>query len=368
MEKISFLNLKKINKKPLGKIHLKIKKQLFSGQYILDKNVRKFEKQFAKFNSSRFCVGVNSGHDALKIALKALGNIKDKKILVPGITFISTYMAISELGGIPIPIDIANDGVIDITKLPKKVDKKTVGLLTVNLYGNLCDYKYLKKYCKKNKIFLLEDSSQSHGSYFKTNKKVKFWGDAAIFSFYPGKNLGGLSDGGCVITNNKILHEKSLLLRNYGSSKKYIHEIIGYNSRLSSTNSIFLYEKLKTLEFENKTRMRQEEFYKKHLKQINQLKFLKRKNFVQSSHHIFLILVNNRDKLQKYLFKNNIETIIHYPIIPFDQKCYKNNKKFNLTQSRMFASKALSLPIGSHLSTAQQKKIILKIKSFFMTS
>lgn len=366
MKKISFLNLKKINKKPLGKIHLKIKKQLFSGQYILDKNVTKFEKQFAKFNSSRFCVGVNSGHDALKIALKALGNIKDKKILVPGITFISTYMAISELGGIPIPIDIGNDGVIDITKLPKKVDKKTVGLLTVNLYGNLCDYKYLKKYCKKNNIFLLEDSSQSHGSFFKTNKKVKFWGDAAIFSFYPGKNLGGLSDGGCVITNNKKLYEKCLLLRNYGSKEKYIHKIAGYNSRLSPLNSIFLSEKLKTLKLENLIRMKQENFYKKNLKNIKQISFLLRKNFIQSSHHIFLILVNNRDGLKKYLFSNNIETNIHYPIIPLDQKCYiKDYKKINLPTSRFFASNALSLPIGSHLKISEQKKIILKIKSFF---
>lgn len=366
MKKISFLNLKKINKNSLKKIQFNINKQLFSGEYILGRNVKKFENKFANFNSSKFCVGVNSGHDALKIALRSLGKIRNKKILVPGITFISTYMAISELGGIPTPIDIGEDGVIDVTKLPKKIDKNVVGLLSVNLYGNLCDYKFLKNYCKKNKIFLLEDSSQSHGSYYKKNKKVKFWGDAAIFSFYPAKNLGALSDGGCVITNKKKIYEKCLLLRNYGSNKKYVHEIIGYNSRLSPTNSIFLIEKLKTLDLENKIRMKQEEFYTQNLKQLREINFLKRKNFVQSSHHIFLILVNNRDKLQKYLFKKNIETIIHYPIIPSDQKCYKHYyKNINLPQSRLFASKALSLPLGSHLKISQQKKIIYEIKNFF---
>lgn len=153
MKKIKFIDLKKINETPLIKAELQIKKLLFSGNYILDKNVLNFERKFSKFNKSRFCVGVNSGHDAIKIALNSLGNIRNKKVIVPGLTFISTYMAISELGGTPVPIDIGYDGVLDVTKLPLKTDKNTIGILAVNLYGNLCNYSFLRKYCNKNKIF-----------------------------------------------------------------------------------------------------------------------------------------------------------------------------------------------------------------------
>jgi len=366
MKKIKFLDLKKINETPLIKTQSKIKKFLFNGNYILDKNVLNFEKKFSKFNKSSFCVGVNSGHDALKIALNSLGNIRNKKIIVPGLTFISTYMAISELGGIPVPIDIGYDGVLDVTKLPRKTDKNTVGILAVNLYGNLCNYSFLRKYCNKNKIFLLEDSSQSHGAYFLKNKKRKFWGDAAAFSFYPSKNLGAISDGGCIVTNNKKLFKRSLLLRNYGSSKKYIHEILGYNSRLNSMSAVFLNEKIKRLNLENSVRRKQEIIYRKELKDIEDVIFLKRNPNVNSAHHICLILTKKRNQLKKYLERKKIEIIIHYPIIPIEQPCYKKFfKKIKLPISKYFASNALSLPLGSHISADLQKKIIFEIKKFF---
>lgn len=367
MDKIKFLDLKYINKKLLNKCKNKIINQLYSGNYILDKNVNSFENNFSKYNHVRFCDTVNSGHDALKITLRALGVKQGDIILVPGMTFISTYFAVSELGAIPKPIDIGLDGVIDSNKLPIKLNKKIKGIIAVNLYGNLCNFKILKKYSNEKKIFLIEDSSQSHGANFKDNSKVKMWGDAATFSFYPGKNLGSIADGGAIITNNLKISNTVKLLRNYGSQKKYYHNIIGYNSRINSTSAIFLNQKLKIINKINSLRKKQEFYYIKNLKSLKQISFLQRNKNVDSSHHIFLILIKNRNKLQKFLDKKKIETIIHYPVAPFLQKPYKRERyKFKkLSTSVRFQNEALSLPLGEHLEKKNLDFIIKKIHEFY---
>ena len=370
MEKIKFLDLKKINQNYLKNCQKSILSQMYSGDYILDNNVVKFEKEFSKFNNAKYCVGVNSGHDALKLSLAALNIKKNDSIIVPSMTFISTYFAISEFGGIPYPVDINEYGVIDVKKLPKRLSKRIKGMIAVNLYGNLCDYNLLKKYCKKNSIFLLEDSSQSHGAFFFKNKKKKLWGDIATFSFYPGKNLGSITDGGAVITNNRSLFEKIKSLRNYGSKIKYYHDDLGFNSRLNSTSAIFLCQKLKKLNFENTLRSKQEKKYINELKDITQLSFLKRNIKAVSSHHLFLVFLKDRDKLKDFLNKNKIETSIHYPVAPVNQKYYekilKVKKKYPIASK--FEKETLSLPLGKHLSNKQQDFIISTIKKFFMKS
>jgi len=367
MEKIQYLDLRLENKKILDKTRFKIINQIYSGRYILDKNVELFERKFAKFNNAKFCYGVNSGHDALKIALQSIGVKNGDHIMVPGMTFISTYFAISELGAKPVPIDVGLDGVIDCNKLPKNLDKKIKGLISVNLYGNLCNYKILRQYTKKNKIFLIEDSSQSHNAFFLNEPKKKIWGDISTFSFYPGKNLGSITDGGAIITNKPSIAHNIKLIRNYGSIKKYIHQKIGCNSRLNSTSAIFLNLKLKYLPKINKLRLNQENFYIKYLKNIKQISFLHRNKDVRSSHHIFLILTKERNKLKDYLAKNNIETIIHYPITPFLQKAYYGIKfkKEKYPVSIKLQNEGLSLPIGKHINTKKQLYIIAKIKKFY---
>lgn len=367
MKLIKYLDLKKINQNLLKRTKNKIFNQLNSGNYILDKNVKIFEEKFAQFNNAKYCISVNSGHDALKIALKSL-NVKNKDlIMVPSMTYISTYFSILELGATPYPIDINKYGVIDINKLPKKPQKKIKGILSVNLYGNLCNYKILKSYTKKHSLFLLEDSSQSHGAYFIDNPQKKFWGDASVFSFYPSKNLGSICDGGAIITNNSKIYKRSQLYRNYGSEKKYYHITEGYNSRLNASSSIFLLEKLKVLNKENILRSKQEKIYIKKLKSIKNLFFLHRNANQKSSHHIFSVFTKQRYKLQKYLKKHNIETLIHYPVMPVKQPAIKkfkyNSKKF--TVANLIEKESLSLPLGSHLSPLQQEYIINKIKKFF---
>ena len=366
-KKIKYFDLKKINLLPAKLSINKIKKYLINGNYILEKNVEKFEKKFAEFNKVKYCVGVSSGHDALKIALLSCGIEKNDKIIVPSQTFISTWFAVSEVGAIPIPIDIdLSDGLLDVSKLPKKPNN-IKALIAVNLYGNLCNYKYLKKYCKINKIILIEDSSQSHGAYFLKNKK-KFHGDLACFSFYPGKNLGSIFDSGAIITNSNTKYKLLKKIRNYGSDIKYHHSILGMNSRMNGVSAIFLLNKLKFLRSEIQIRKIQINLYLKYLKKLD-ISFLERKKDQNPSNHIFLILTKKRNGLKRYLEKNNIETLIHYPIIPPLQNFYKNKYmkyKENYSKAEKFANKSLSLPIGSHLTLNDIRIVSRKISKFFV--
>ncbi len=365
--RIKFLDLSKINKPALNVSKNKLIKHLYSGNYILGNKVISFEKKFAQYNNSKYCIGVNSGHDALKIALLSLGVKQNDQIIVPAMTYVSTFFAISQVNAIPLPLDVNSYGVLNIDKLPKLPIGKIKGVIAVNLYGNLCDYDRLRKYCNKHSLFLLEDSSQSHGAYFKNNPNKKIWGDAAAFSFYPGKNLGSICDGGAIVTNKKSVYKKSLILRNYGSLKKYYHDEIGYNSRINSTSAIFLNNKLKFLNKENSIRKIQEKKYVNEFKKIKSLSFLKRVPDISSSHHIFMIFCKERDNLKKFLSKNKIETIIHYPIIPPRQKPYikKIYSIRNFKNAIKIQNQGLSIPLGSHLTNKNQEFIILKIKKFF---
>lgn len=367
-KKIKFLDLKKINKHPLQLSKNKIEKYLFSGNYILDKNVRNFEKKFANFNNAKFCVGVNSGHDALKLSLLCAGVKKNDQVIVPGNTFISTWFAVSEIGAKPLPIDInIEDGTIDVRKLPKKINKKIKGIIAVNLYGNLCDLKYLSKYCKKHKIFLIEDSAQSHGAHYK-DEKIKLYGNYSCFSFYPGKNLGSVTDAGAIVTNSKSNFAKLKKMRNYGSMKKYYHDIVGTNSRMNILSSIFLMNKIKFLNSEIKTRKKQVQVYRKKIKWNKNLIPLKCHKSIIPAHHIFLIRTSLRKKLSKYLLKKNIETIMHYPLSPISQKSYIDlNNTFNnkLKNSILFTKTCLSLPLGSHLKEKDILYVSRNINNFF---
>jgi dTDP-4-amino-4,6-dideoxygalactose transaminase len=365
-KKIKFLNLKKINFQSSKLSFNKIRNYLLNGNYILEKNVDKFEQSFAKFNKAKYCVGVNSGHDALKIALMAYNISKNDKVIVPSQTFISTWFAVSEIGAIPVPCDVhLDDGLIDVDKLPKKLNN-IKALIAVNLFGSLCNYSALRRYCNKYKILLIEDASQSHGAYFLKSKK-RFHGDIACFSFYPGKNLGSIFDSGAILTNSRTKYKLLKKIRNYGSDKRYYHSILGMNSRLNGVSAIFLLNKLKFLKKEIQIRNMQINEYLKYLQKFK-ISILKRKKEQQSSNHLFLILTERRNKLKKFLDKNNIETIIHYPIIPPQQKFYRSNYlkyKKDYIQAETLAKKSLSLPIGSHLTLNDIRMVASKINQFF---
>lgn len=368
--KVPYLNLKIINKTIFKSYQTEFLREVKRGNYILNKDILKFEKKFANFNESKYCVSVNSGHDALKIALLALGIKKNDKVIVPAQTFISTYFAVTEIGAKVIPVDVdIETGLLSNKKLLLEISKNKIKcVIFVHLFGNICDILSVKKILTKRKISILEDCSQSHGGCYNLKKSGNF-GRAGTFSFYPGKNLGGIGDGGAIITNSKKISEYAIRLRNYGSIKKYFHNDLGFNSRINSINSKFLYFKIDLLEDEIKNRDRQIKLYKKIFSNNNViLKYMKINKNVKTSNHIFYIRVKQRDKLQKYLKKNNIETLIHYPIIPPLQKYYK--KQFNRHPSRYrnakkLSEEALSLPIGSHLKNKHIYFVANNICRFF---
>ena len=325
------------------------------GNYILNKDILKFEKKFARYNNSKYCVSVNSGHDALKIALLSLGVRINDKVIVPSQTFISTYFAATEIGAKVIPVDInIETGLLSNEKLLKEISKHKIKcVMFVHLFGNICNIPEVKKLLIKKKISILEDCSQSHGGYLNLTKTGNI-GNVGTYSFYPGKNLGGIGDGGAIVTNSKKIRDYAIKLRNYGSSKKYFHDHLGFNSRINPINSRFLYYKLDLLKNEINHREKQITLYKKIFKSKKViLKYMKKIKNVKTSNHIFYIRVKQRDKLQKYLKKNNIETLIHYPLIPPLQKYYKNQFKDHPSKyenAKKLSKEVLSLPIGSHLN------------------
>ena len=265
--KVPYLSLKNINKSILENYQNKLLSEIKNGKYILNRNVIEFENKFAKYFKSKYCVSVNSGHDALKIALLSLKLKKNDKVIVPSQTFISTWFAVNEIGAKIIPVDIdLNSGLICNKKILKEISNNKIKcVIFVHLYGNLCNISEIKSVLKRKKISILEDCSQSHGGFF--NKKFSgTFGDVATFSFYPGKNLGGIGDGGAILTNSKSVKDLSLKLRNYGSIKKYYHNKIGFNSRLNSINAKFLYYKLDHLKSEIRIRDKKYLIYKKILK------------------------------------------------------------------------------------------------------
>lgn len=365
--KIKYLDLKKINNNILKKNKKKIYNQILSGRYILPKSVNEFENNFKNFCKSKYCVSLNSGHDAIKFSLLACGIKKGDNVIVPAQTFISTWFAVSQIGANPICVDIDEDtGLISNENLLKIINKKKIKcVIFVHLYGNICQIDKVKKTLKKKKISIIEDCSQAHGGYCNKVHSGNF-GDVGTFSFYPGKNLGGIGDGGAIVTKSKKIYEHIKQLRNYGSKKKYFHEMNGFNSRLNSINATFLNFKLKILLDEIKIRNKQIDYYKKIFSKFSEnIKLMKIDKNIDPANHIFYIRIKQRDKLKKYLDKKKIETLIHYPLIPPLQKYYVKKKFQNYKKALIHSKEILSLPIGSHLRLVDIKYVSNLIIDFF---
>ena len=274
---IKFLDLKKINSKFYPNFKKKLNQNLNDSQFILSDYSKKFEINFSKFIGSKYCAGVGNGTDAIEIALEALDLKKNSEVIVPANTFVATAEAVIRSNLKLRFCDIDQDKLgFDLNQLKKLVNKKTSAIIVVHLYGIPDKMTEIVKICKKNNLKLIEDCSQSHGSKYK-NKNVGNFGDISTFSFFPGKILGGIGDGGACITSQKSLYNKIIKIRNHGRIKKFDHNIVGRNSRLDSINAIFLDIKLKNLKNEIAIRSKQFEIYKKKLKYNKNIKFPKYK-------------------------------------------------------------------------------------------
>lgn len=362
---IPFLNLGKATLELNYEITESISKVLLSGNYIGGHFVEKFEEDFAQYCGAEYCVGVGNGLDAILLSLIAEGIEPDDEVIVPVHTFIATWLAISRVGAkiVPVDINISTYGIL-IEEIESKITKKTKAIVIVHLYGMPVDLDQIKKIAQKYNLKIIEDAAQAHGSSFN-DKKIGSHGNTVAWSFYPGKNLGCIGDGGAITTNSAEIAHKVKQLRNYGSNIKYIHDLKGLNSRLDPIQAAILSIKLTKLDEWNIRRKNIALSYQALIKNQKIIHISQPINCI-SSWHLYVIRCKNRKDLQNWFAINGIETLIHYPILPLNQLCYSelsfDEKLF--PNSLIASQEVLSIPIGPHLSFEETKKIIETANSF----
>ena len=364
---IPYLDLKKINLKYEAQLLSTIQETINSGWFVLGENVTKFEQEFAEFCDSKYCIGVANGLDALILSLKSLEIGPGDEVIVPSNTYIATWLAVSYVGAIPIPVEPNIETYnLDVNLISSKISNKTKAIIAVNLYGQAAELDQIYTLAEKNGIYLIEDNAQSQGASCRS-KKTGGWGILNATSFYPGKNLGALGDGGAITTNNRELADKIRILRNYGSEKKYYNIVKGLNSRLDEIQAAILRIKLPCLEAENQERIDLAKRYISSLSKIKEISIPVQADTVNSVYHIFIVRTSRRDELQTYLASKNIGTLIHYPIPPHLQHAYSelNYKVGDFPIAELIADTALSLPLYPGLSHTDQDIVINEIKCFF---
>lgn len=346
---VSFLDLKAVNAQYREELIQVATNVIDSGWYIQGQEVKAFEEEFAIYCGTEHCIGVANGLDALTLTLRAwkeLGKLQDgDEVIVPSNTYIASILAITENNLKPVLVepDIITYN-IDTAKISEAITVNTKVILAVHLYGQIAPMPEIMKIAEQYSLLVLEDSAQSHGASIE-GRKSGSWGHASGFSFYPGKNLGALGDAGAVTTNDDELAATIRALGNYGSVKKYENLYQGINSRLDEMQAAILRIKLKYLDDETQ---RRREIAKAYIAGINNPKIDLPKLNDADSHvfHLFVVRAKKRDELQKYLHENNIQTLIHYPIAPHQQKAYKlwSNLSFPVTEK--IHQRILSLPIS----------------------
>ncbi len=364
---IKYLDLKKLNK-PYEEIILeKTRSLLSSGWYILGKEVENFEKEYASYCGVEHAIGVGNGLDALVLIFKAyieLGKLKKgDQILVPANTYIASILSVLEAGLTPKLVDVNLENYnLDIHSVKKALEPKTKGILLVHLYGQITDGQEIRSFSDEHGLLMIEDAAQSHGAK-EGLKKAGAIGHAAGFSFYPGKNLGCLGDGGAVTTNDNELANCIKALRNYGSEEKYKNIYKGVNSRLDEIQASILTEKLKNLDKDNQKRRNIAERYIKEItnKEVELPYWDKSENHV---FHIFGVRVKDRNHFQDYLHQNQIYTMIHYPIPPHKQDCMKEFSQDGFPISEQIHREIISLPCHQKLTKVEVSFIINAINNY----
>lgn len=338
---------------------------LYSGQYILGREVASFEDLFAGYLSIQYCIGVGNGLEALQIALLALGVGEGDEVITTPLSAVATTLAVLAVGARPVFMDTTDFGLIDAGLVQKAITPKTRAILPVHLYGQSVDLDKILHICKKHKLFLIEDACQAHGSEYN-GKKLGTFGDLGCFSFYPTKNLGALGDGGAIVTGNGRLAKICREIRDYGQADKYHHVRFGLNSRLDEFQAALLKVRLKHLDRDNRKRLKLSQRYIGKLSGIDGIEIVKEKDVNGCNFHLFVIKTRKRDDLQRHLQLNGITTIVHYPTIipdqPFLKKEYGTD---NFIIARDFVKRILSLPCHPLMSDKDVDYVCSQIKFFF---
>lgn len=365
---IKFLDLQKINLQYQDEIEAQLLKVFRSGWYLLGEKTKNFESNFSSYIGTAHAIGVANGLDALRLILRAyieLGIMKPgDEILVPSNTYIASILAISDNGLVPILVEPDIDTYnMNIKVIKEKISENTKGILIVHLYGRTIFSQELKKLADQHDLKIIEDNAQAIGAEWN-GKKTGNLGDAAGFSFYPGKNLGALGDAGAVTTNDENLAKTIRALANYGSNQKYVNIFQGLNSRLDEIQAAVLSIKLKYIDEENIIRRK---IAKRYIREIENTSVTLPENPEnQKEHvwHVFAIRTEERDNLKTYLAENGIQTLIHYPIPPHKQEAYKEWNELSFPISEKIHKEILSLPISPVMTNDEVSKIINVLNKF----
>lgn len=374
MNNIKFLDLQKINAQYAAELKQAAADVIDSGWFLTGERVASFEKNLAQFNNSKHIIGVANGLDALRLILKAyidMGIMQEgDEVIVPANTYIASLLAISDNRLVPVLVEPNLQSYnLDIDLIQQAITPKTKAIMVVHLYGQVCWNDKLVEIAKNNNLKIIEDNAQAIGAIFNGTKTGNL-GDAAGFSFYPGKNLGALGDAGAVSTNDDQLAERVRALGNYGSKKKYVNEFQGLNSRLDELQAAFLDVKLKYIDTENQYRR---QIAQRYLSEINnpniilpvpvatQFSPAENKEHVW---HLFVIRCEKRDALQNYLAEKGIQTLIHYPIPPNKQLAYKELNHLDFPITNTIHDQVLSLPISPVVTNDEVSMVIQALNSF----
>ena len=342
------------------------KKVVDKSYFIQGEECEKFEEEYAAYCGTKYCVGVATGLDAIYLILKALDIKAGDEVIVPSNTYIATALAVSFTGATPVFVEPVIDTYnIDVTRIEEKITEKTKAIIAVHLQGRAADMDEINAIAKKHGLYVVEDAAQAHGARYK-GQRVGALSDAAAWSFYPGKNLGALGDGGCITTNNKQIADKVRALGNYGSDYKYHHIYQGTNSRLDEMQAAFLRVKLPHLDKWNAARRRIAEVYLAGI--TNPLIKLPLATSVDYEHiyHVFVIRCDRRDELEKYLKDNGIGTVKHYPVPMHLQKAYEdlNIKEGELPIAEEISKTVLSIPMYYGMTDEEVVYVINIINNF----
>lgn len=372
---ISFLSLKDVTAKYSEEIHEAVSRVIDSGWYLQGEENAAFEKEYAEYIGTKYCVGCANGLDALIWILRAykeLGYFKDgDEVMVPANTYIATILAITENGLKAVLVEPRTDTLeIDDERLEEYVTERTKALMIVHLYGRCAYTEKIGEFCKKHNLKLFEDNAQAHGCVWN-GRKTGSIGDAAGHSFYPGKNLGALGDAGCVTTNDKEVADCIRSLGNYGSAKKYVFQYCGRNSRMDEIQAAVLRVKLRHLDDDVERRRDVADMYYDGLQNVG-VTLPTRLPREQNAYHLFPILCEQRDALQAYLKDHGIQTLIHYPIPPHQQECYRKvladgllaMPRTGLPITERIHAQELSLPISQTIAKDEVRQVIDRINDF----
>jgi len=360
---IPFLDLQAPYRELKTELDAAYRRVMESGWFILGKEVAAFEEEFAAYCGVRHCIGVGNGLDALHLILRAMGIGPGDEVIVPSNTYIASWLAVSYTGALPVPVEpVEATCNIDPARIEAAITPRSRAILAVHLYGQPADMDPINEIARRHGLKVVEDAAQIHGARYR-GLRAGSLGDAAGFSFYPGKNLGAFGDGGAITTNDDQLAEQVRMLRNYGSREKYVNEVQGFNSRLDELHAAQLRVKLRVLDAWNARRKGLADLYAELLSGTDLL-LPAVPAWAEPAWHLYVVRSGRRDALQRHLQEAGIGTLIHYPIPPHLQQAYADlgHGKGDFPLAEQIADEVLSLPMGPHLAPEAVERVCAVIR------